>query len=404
MTPITIDTFSRFMADVFDEKQIIGVSTVGQAFFGRTEHGSRTVYSPDANDVDIDIMRGNERIAALIPRGTVSRHLGSLQKNQDTQNYSTFSRTYPLAEEMGDINANEILYRLAGENPYQQRERLDRMRDKALEHHLESIRRIVRLFEVLSWQSLRLGTQDAIVGTSDTNLQYDFRRSATHSITPTIAWDAAGATIFADIDAACELVRQDGKETPNFIFLSGDVMDAFINDSAVQTQADNRRFELIEVSLNNPVPPRFQPLVDSGAIPYGRIRTPRGYTLWIFTYVDDYENAAGTRVKYLPDGEAFLGYYGARCDRYFGPPERLPVTSSDMAWYQEMFGFNMMMPPMPPKIKNQGSVLTSGMFYCDAYPSGDKKKVTIRTQAAPIFATTQTDAFVRLYNLTSEES
>jgi len=34
------------------------------------------------------------------------------------------------------------------------------------------------------------------------------------------------------------------------------------------------------------------------------------------------------------------------------------------------------------------------MFYCDAYPSGDKKKVTIRTQSAPIFATTQTDAFL----------
>ena len=119
MTPIATDQFTRFMAELFNESEIIGVSTVGQSYFGNPANNmSKTIYSPDKNDIDIDIMRGTERIAALIPRGTVSRHLGSLQQNTDTQNFTSFSRKFPLGEEMGDINADEILNRLAGENPY----------------------------------------------------------------------------------------------------------------------------------------------------------------------------------------------------------------------------------------------------------------------------------------------
>lgn len=403
-TPIVIDTFTRFMVEMFNEQEIIGVSTVGQSFFGNpANNGSRTVYSPDALDVDIDIMRGNEKTAALVPRGTVSRHLNA-KKNTDTQNFTTFSRKYPLAVEEADINANELLKRLAGENPYSSATRFDRMREKALQHFHEHIRRFARLFERLAWQSLLTAKQDAILGTSDTNLQYDFRRKSTHTITVSNAWDSASADILGDIDTACELVRQDGKQTPNFIFLSGSAMDSFIKDSTVKDLADNRRFELIEVSLNNPVPSNFSSLIAGGANAYGRIRTPRGYELWVFTYVDDYEDDEGNRVKYLPDGYAFLGYFGARCDRYFGPPEILPMTSSRAAWFQEMFGFNMMMPPMPPKIKNQGAVITPAMFFLNAYAANDNKKVTIETQSAPIYATTQTDAFVTLQGLDTEES
>jgi hypothetical protein len=51
---------------------------------------------------------------------------------------------------------------------------------------------------------------------------------------------------------------------------------------------------------------------------------------------------------------------------------------------------------MPPKIKDAGGVFAPEAFYHDAYVSGDWKKLTVRTQHAPIFATTQTDAIVVL--------
>jgi len=402
-TPLAVDQFSRFMVEMFDEKEIIGVSSVWQSFFGRPEHGSRSLYSPDAKVVEIDIMRGNERIAGLIQRGTNSRHIGDLQKNTDTQNFSSFSRVYPLGEEMGDITADQILSRVAGENPYANRSRLDRMRLLAREHHLEHIRRYVRLFEVLAGHSLLTGQMPAILGTANTDLIYNFRRSATHIITVANAWNGANADILGDVDEGCELIRQDGHVTPNVLFLGGEAMDAFIKDATVEALADNRRFELIEVSTNNPVPPALAPLVASGAIPRGRLRTPKGYELWLFTYIDVYTDNAGAAQKYMPEGAGFLAYYGARCDRYFGPPELLPVDSQKAAWYAEMFGFNMMATPMPPNVKNLGSVISPAMFYSDAYKSEDDKKITVRTQSAPIYATTMTDAFVTFAGLVGED-
>lgn len=404
ITPNAVDTYSRFMDEMFDEKSIIGVSTVWQQFFGKPAFGeSKTVYSPNSEVVDIDIMRGNERTAALIERGTDSRHIGDIQRNTKTQYFSSFNRVFPFAEEMGDITATQINKRMAGENPYEGRDKFDRLRMLAREHHLEHIRRYIRLFEVLAGSSLLTGQMPAILGTTNTDMIYDWRRSAGNFITPAVPWDAAGADIPGDIEDGCIQLRIQGKVTPNVIFFARDVANVFFNDNTIQAFADNRGFQLIRAGQNSPVPSQYSALVEAGATYRGWLMTPGGYELQIFCYHDRYDDGNGVSQPYMPDGTAFLAYYGARCDRYFGPSERLPLVSSDMAWYSEMFGFSPMAVPMPPNIKGS-NVITNAMFYCDAYPSGDKKKVTIRTQSAPIFATTQTDAFLTFQNVLTGEA
>lgn len=398
-TPIAMDTFSRIMADLFDEKEVINVSTGGQAFFGRVENGANTIFSPNANVVDIDIIRGNRKTAALIPRGMISRPLGDTQRNQNAENYSSFARKYPLSEEEGDIDANQLIQRMGGESPYEVRSMHDRMRLLALKHHHESVRRTVRMFERLAWQSLKTGKQDAILGTTNTDLIYDFRRETSHTITPTAKWDSGTQTILADIDGACELIRIDGKVNPDMIIIGDEAMIAFVKDTDVKATADNRRFELLEVTTGNPVPPKYSRFVDAGLIPRGRLRTPAGFTLWMFTYLDSYETNAGTDTKYLLGSEALIASSDARCDRYFGPPERLPLIGADIAEYQELFGFSPLSAPMPTKLMAPGNIVDPSMFYVDAYRSGDRKKVTVRTQSAPIFPTTQTDGFALLDTL-----
>lgn len=398
-TPNTIDAYSRYMDSLFNENEVISVSTVWQQFFGKMmNNGSKTLYSPNSEVVDIDIMRGQEKVAALIHRGTDSRHLNK-QKNTELERYSTFSRVFPFAEELGDITARQINKRMAGENPYEQRSKNERMRGLAREHHLEHIRRYVRLFEILAGLSILGGQHPAITGSTNTDNWYDFRRNAAHIVSPAVPWDAAGADILGDIDAACRALRENGKVAPNVIFFGQNVFPVFLADETVQTYADNRRFELIEVSTNNPVPPKFNDLVAGGAIPRGRIRTPEGFEMWAFTYIDIYEDDDGDFQHYMPLNSVLLAYYGARCDRYFGPSEVLPPTPSDAAWYQQQFGMNMNAPMMPVNIKNPSATVTAQMFHCDAYPAEDKKKVTIRTQSAPIFATTQTDAFFTYYQV-----
>jgi len=393
--PLPIDEYARFMTDVFDERSIIATPTVFQSFFGIPANAGRTLFSPDAAVVDIDIIRGNERLAALILRGSNSRDIGPGQKNTIQQRFSHVSRVYPLIEEMGDIDSNQLLFRRPGESPMSGMSRMDRMRTHASDTHQEHVRRTLRTCEYLASQSILFGQMPALLGTTDPDLLYDFLRNAAHNFTPALPWTNASSDPIADLDTACQLIRENGHATPNFALMGADAMDAFVRHALVQTLADNRRFELIQVN-SNPVPPALQRLVDSGAIPRGRLRTPKGYELWLFTYLDVYTNAAGNPVKYMPDDHVVIGSSMARCDRYFGPPERLPDIPQRDQLYSSLFGFSPGMAPVPPMVKNMGSAVVPAMFYFDAYVSENWKRVSLRTQAAPIYATTQTDAFATI--------
>lgn len=391
-TPLATDGYSRIMVAGFDEKVIIGNPTGFQSIFGRPETGSRTLFATDSAVVEIDIMRGNERLAALIQRGVAARPITG-QENTQTQQYTTFSRQYPLIEEEGDIGAAELVLRSMGESPYAGRTQVERLRDRASEIHNEHVRRIIRLQEVLAAQSVLLGTQVAILGTANTDLIYDFHRLATHSSAVSPLWDGVSPTIMADIDGQCDLIRQDGHANPDVMILGSEGMAAFVADTDVKSLADNRRFELIDVN-SNPVPPKLQYLVDSGFIPRGRLQTPQGYTLWMFTYVEVYTNSAGTATPYMDVDKVVIFSSDARCDRYFGPPEVLPMTPQKMQFMTETFG--VALGGMPPNIKAASGVITPDMFFFDAYKAANDKSVTVRTQAGVIFPTTMTDAFITI--------
>jgi hypothetical protein len=394
-SPLAIDEYARFMVDVFDERQIIGVSTVFQAFFGRPETGARTLFSPDAAVVDIDIVRGNDRPAALITRGANARDLGTGQANTIQQQFSHISRIYPLIEEMGDIDSNQLLFRRPGESPMSTATRLDRMRSHASEHHQEHVRRIVRLFEYMASQSILNGQMPSILGTSDPNLLYDFLRNATHNFNPPLVWTNASSKPIDDLEDAAALIRQDGHAKADVVLMGADAIDAFVRHSTVQALADNRRFELIQVG-QNPVPPNLQRFVDAGAIPRGRLRTPKGYEMWLFVYIDGYTNSGGTFTPYMPVDDVIVAASSARCDRYFGPGEKLPDIPMRDQLYQQLFGIAPGLEPMPPMVRDVNRAISPAMFSFDAYVSENWKRVSIRTQSAPIFATTQTDAFATI--------
>jgi len=397
-----VDQYSRFMTEMFDERQIIGVPTMFQSFFGRPDHGSKTIYSPNASVVEIDILRGNERLAALIERGSDARQIRGKKKDATAQEYTNFARQYPLAEETSNIGAKELINRTAGENPYAMKAQIDRLRTKALEYHLEHMRRFTRMFEYLAAQSILTGKQPAIIGTTNSDFIYDFRRNGDNFITVPTAWDQAStAKPVTDIDGAARVMRINAKVKPNVMFMAGDVANALLLNDEFYKMSNKLHYSIIQVGPNQPVPKELMPLIDGGATCRGLLITPEGYEIWLMTYIGIYTDDNGDPQDYLPKGTAFLAYYGARCDRYFGPGEALPVDSQTAAWYQEMFGFNMMNPPLPPKINNADSIISPAMFYNDAFKTGENKHITIRTQTAPIFATTMTDAFVVLSGLTT---
>jgi hypothetical protein len=386
------------MARVWDDRDAIGVPTGFQSIFGRPETGAETIFSNDAEVVDIDVQRGNERTAVLMPRGGISRSLGSLQKSLNEEKFSNQNRVYPLSIELFDISSAQLNKRTSGEQLYSPLTREQRLRKLAMKAMKETVKRSVRMFEILCSQSARTGKQDAIIGTADTNLQYDWKRNTANTFAVSTKWDAASPDIIGDLDLGADQIRINGHTRPDVAIIGASGMKAFIRDTEAQNLSDNRRYEVMWISSTNAVPSKLQFLVDAGFDPRGKVVTYKGRSLWLFTYDEGYTNSAGTFTPYMPVDEALLFDSRARCDRYFGPPETLPLDSQMIAFYQDRFGLSPDAVPSVP-IKASGGTIMSEMFHFDAYGSQDHTTITHRTQTAPIFGTTHVDAFARLTGL-----
>lgn len=389
------DLYTRFMVKAFKEQSVIATPKGFQAFFDNPGI-SNTVFENDASVVEIDIERANgEKLAATVHRGKSSLPVD--KANAQVSKYTNFSRLYPLVEEVGHINSAKLLDRLAGEAAFNSGlTQFDRARAKAQDLHIDSVKKIIRTMEFFAAQSILTGVQPGIIGTTNADLQYDFHRLATHIFTPAVKWDAATPVIMSDIDASCALIEEDANMEANFMGLGEGATDAFIKDTTVAALADNRRYELIEVSTNNPVPPSYDRFVKAGWIPRGRLRTPGGRVLWMFNYNKNYTPlGGGSKTRFLPTDSVIIADINARCDRYFGPKDRLPVTPVENQWIMQMFGIDAMAPSLPQEIDTAGIILPQ-MFHFDAYADNDKKTAVLRSQAAPIFPTVQTDAFVTM--------
>lgn len=393
-TPLAVDQYSRFMVEVMDDRQMMPAPGGAAAIFGRRENGSKVVYSESAEVFDMDIIRGNEKRAVMIHRGSIARAL-SAQRNTKTQNSTAVSRVFPLIEEEGDISASQLSKRLAGEAAHNSGlSRQDRLRMLAMEHNNEHWMRIARTTEFLAWQSLLTGAQPAILGTTDPNLLYDFKRDSGGFITPGTSWSNVAADIMGDTDGGCDQIRAKGRKRPDVMVLSGVNMGNFVKNTAIKELADNRRIEFIQVGLNNPVPAKLQFMVEAGFNARGVLRTVKGYELWMFTYIDIYDDESGDPQPFMPDDKVSIFSSDARADAYFGPPETLPVDDLHAQWMRSQFGFNLAAPELPVSMQGTsfGGLLRAAVYF-DAYQSNDRKNVSIRAQCGPILGTTQTDGF-----------
>jgi len=404
-TPLALDPYSRLMNQAFDERTYIGCSTGFLSWFGRPGFGS-TKYSPVASVIDIDVIRGNRRTAALIPRGMIARPLGETQRDTSATRYTSFSRRFPLSLEEGAVSADQLEFRPAGENPYQASDHMTRLRSMLLEHHQEQARRTIRLMERLAAQSLLTGIQDAILG-GGADAQFDWVRLATHTFAAAGSggsWAAAGSNAIGDIEIACGLIREDASVNPDFMLLGATAMAGLLANTALLASANNIRFNFVNMggvsaggTMVGPVgaPSKFQRMIDGGLIFRGTLETPQGFVLNVFTYMDTYTSAAGVVTPYMPLVNALIGSSEAICDRYFGPPERLPMSPTEATDMRYFLGVDPAAGMLPPKIQGASDVINPSMFYFDAYKSG-RKVFTVETQSAPIFAPTMTDAWVTI--------
>jgi hypothetical protein len=400
-----VNEYTRLMVEKFDETMAIVAPTAFQgSFFGVPQTGAVTVFSQDSKTIEIDIKRRNGRRAArLVNRGASSDDISRVKANTE-ERFTNAARAWPLIESYGHINSNELLDRVAGETPYQMTSRQDRMTMKAMLIHHEHMVQQIHTFEYLARESVLNGQHPAILATSDSDLIYDFYRNSGNTITVANAWNSGSQTIMADFDDIIDAIQQNGYMFGDYGAIVGtDAFGDLKDDTDIRADADNRRYLFVELGGNvAELPTEFSRYKENGFAPRGYIETPKGRRVWLFTYdltfTDDFTTGSDVETNWMPADKCLVFSPKARCDRYFGPPDRLPVTPDEVTLYQDLFGFNMNAAPMPPKVKNPG-VIDARMFYPDAYRAPDKKSVMLRTQSAPIFPTTQTDAFGLLEGL-----
>lgn len=390
----SMGTYSRFYQGLFDDREIISISKGFLSFFGNMESDSpsETHFMMDNEVFDIEIIRGSKTIAALVPRGITGTIVNDpLEKEQG---WTEFNRVFPLGQKTGYINAHKLSKRLAGEKPYQLLTRAQRLQILAGKQHLSKIRQLMGLQELLASLSILEGKMPAILDTINPDLLYNFHRNPDNIFTVIVDWVTATlAQLLADIDKGVDAIRVNGKVVPDMLIIGRGVWNSLLLKDGIEKYFDLRRINQGTIDNNIDLPPRFNRFTGNGGFePRGRLVTPKGNELWLFSYNQHHERPAGTVKYFLPEDQAVMAYSGLRADRFFGPPQILPNTSLDDIWYEEMFGFTPSTLPLPDNTPN-GNIFDSMMYHFLAYPSEDKETIRTKTQVAPVYVTTQTDAF-----------
>lgn len=393
--PTVLDIYSRVMAPAFDEKNVIGVSTVFQGLFGGSN--GVTLLAPSSEDVTVNIMRGNEKISKWRVRGADSELAGADQADAKGQQFSEINRVFPLIEERSVLTAQELNKRLMQEQVFQPMSKQERARVRAYEYHAEHLRRIIRKFEVAASESFRAGQMTVTEGASAETLDFYRNSNLDKALSFTID-DVANLDIQAELLTACRNLRIYGKTTARGVMFGDESFVNFYNRSDIQTLADNRRLSFVALGMDPgamPNVPAFKAIVKGGGQYEGWIKIG-SWTLHVFTYIDGYETDAGVFTKYLPDDEVIVFSPDGRRDRYFGPSDLLPPDQMVNMLYADLFGMapGGVAGKLPAGVNNN-ALFSPFMFYPSATKDSDKAYL-IKTQAAPMFVPTQIDTVYRM--------
>lgn len=389
-TPNVLDTYTRMMTGAVDEFELLSFKPAFLAFF--TGPRSITRFMPDNSAFEIQIRRvAGETRAKLKRRGTYADSIGNNDQNSDVGEWTDMVKTFPLAEETGDVHAQVLDERYFGEEHYRPWTKLDRLRARAKDIHQDHLWRLARLMNWLAGESLLNGRQPIIENASVSTTDYiNFFRNANMTVTLGTAWTGSTNPI-EDIDDGWEAARRYGKVDVNGAMMAEDSFSAFYQNSVWESLADNRRLSRVRDNPEMRPPAEFQRFVDAGLQYQARLITYSGNEFHIFTYGESYETTPGTWAKFMPSGYTLLFNPNTRADRYFGPNEQLPMDPIRRQLYRFYMGIDPVTLRMPGDIKAWNANFDPRMFHFDLRV--EDRSVMFRSQVAPIYAPFYTDAY-----------
>lgn len=265
----------------------------------------------DTEKVAIDIERSDEEISPVV------NTLEGPTMNTDSQ-FTTKEFTPPSIEEAMSFDVSELLKRQAGQSEYAATE---------VSFQAQLLARIIAGMDKLEnkirrnreWQAsqiLQTGQLALVNAAGVAVYTIDFLPKATHLVTVGTVWGQVGADPLADIEAVCDVIRDDSLQDPDRLVFGSLAFKEFIRDATVILQLDNRRMEMGVIA---PKPTgtggKFMGVLNIG-----------NYQLELWTFNGRGIPPAGTKIPYVAPENVIVMSSGGRLDTVFaGVPRAVPV-------------------------------------------------------------------------------
>ena len=292
---------TKLIKSAYDEMGFTSPTMFLQSFFGKNP---TELSLSESEKVEIDVIRDKNLLAVDVIRG------GSDGNTNKITRFTTKEYSPPLYNEKTPITASMLTKRIAGRSPYDQISDRDfNLAAHSVRGQSKQTRKIIRSMESQASEVIF----DGIITLINTD-SLDYKRKATHNITPSVQWTTSAGDPIADLLAACQVNHQDGKMKPNMAIFGSTAWITFIQNTNVKNYLDNRRIRPGDVApVNAPLNATFQGVIWVG-----------DYQLELFTYPEFSEDSSGTVTLFVPEKQVAVMNGQARLEKAFAAVEILP--------------------------------------------------------------------------------
>ena len=248
--------------------------------------------------VDIDIVKGNRKMAAFI-------HPMVGGEIVQAEGYETKSYAPPLINPATISTADQLLERLPGEDMYSGKTPADRAAEKLIEEYNQLNDMTTRREEWMAAQVLTTG-QLKVKGKGVDEV-IDFGLTNKTTLESTKKWGASAADIWGNLKDWKQQVSRNGFANANMVIMGKAAADAFMADATVAKLLDNRRIEIGAIKPEE---------MEGGLTYYGHLNLP-GVDIYGYdeVYLDDETGETkplipDNVVLMIPSAASFMRAYG----------------------------------------------------------------------------------------------
>lgn len=319
-------------------------------------------------EVEIDIIRSDEDISIVV----TDLSTGYRMNSDDLFTNKAFKP--PIHKEKIALNAFDLLKRVPGDDPFQSPDFRASLINRMFRGMVKVERKIRRSMELQASQVLQTGTITLTDSAGVALYTLDFKPKSSHFPTAGTAWGTGGDDPLGDIEALAEQIRNDGLEDPDELIMGVDAFNAFIKNTEVREQLDNRRMETMRiVSMEK----RGNGGTFRGVVEVGN------YKFDIWTYGGRYKDPqTGNKIQFIDPSKVIVRSSTARLDATFGA---IPNIGSLMGAQA-----TRLLPELPARLSNDAGGMD---LFTNVWLSDDGEQMFGGVGARPLMIPTAIDTY-----------